>query len=636
MFIEDLMQNHVMRRQRRRSAASSFHGTMFPIVVFVIALLTIDFHQPMYGVASALTTAQRRAIVLSKIKRGMHLSQEAKHNVTAAEEACTLWESVLSRPSVASGEIITNDVLSLSKTLYASCLVRVGRDLEAVVIYDSCLDISDNHDESTNWILAKARCLQRLLKYADAAKEFEKAVNIANGTDKSDAAKGASTCILRSSGNVVLAQKILAKTTDSDSRLLSCCLEYLETGNKGKAVEKLQEIISKIHFKSNDGSSSLNSSANSFLLYRWILFVLRQEDSSKNHLKSEVSTIASTDSEIESGAVGTRDLFMELIRINTSPLDDPHLLQLDDKIELHNLLSSTTKRGAFSSSEYWPKTMVLHSESSKVDELTCNDSELWISKSRAGYGSHGNQILTLEDANKQLNKDSIQTEPYLLQRMVDPLMLLDGYKFSLRIYVVFFSSKEAYISSKGLVKLASMPLSSDEQKGSITDTKMHMTNSGRETVMRQEDLEYLWKEFNVAAEKEDLWNAICKVASDTLLVRYPERQEFLDGNEQKQEWKDRREGFGIPKILGLDFVIQDSVNRKRPWLVEVNRFPGLEPRDEDDRKIKYKIVRDAWKLATERRMKTDEDDVLDFDVSIFDSLGNDTEEESSLEQLLVV
>jgi len=262
-------------------------------------------------------------------------------------------------------------------------------------------------------------------------------------------------------------------------------------------------------------------------------------------------------------------------------------------------------------------------------------SELWLAKSRAGYGSHGNIILTLAEAREDMNEivdrynksthRETEKEPYLLQRMIDPLLLLRGYKFSLRIYVVYFSSDEAYISSEGLVKLASVPLLldnvNDEKRGErapetsknrilyrklngFRDSSMHMTNSGRETVTEQESLEYLWSEFDADSDKKKLWKDICGAAADTLMLRYPALKTSLDRDfdsnllQQKRAWKSRREEWGIPKILGLDFVV-DAANRK-PWLVEVNRFPGLEPRDEKDRKIKFRVVRDAWKKASER------------------------------------
>ena len=761
------------RGSRSRDAVNFVVAIAFGIMLVFMIFETTDHRLGrgtccfLTGVA-ALTTAQRRAIVLSKIRNGMLLSQEANHNVTAAEEACRVWESILSRPSVvsSSSSIITQDVLSLSKTLYASCLVRVGRDGEAVSVYDSCLNTNDNsqkegiaatgsssHD-AIKWRLAKARCLQRLLKYSDAAEEFSRVVADAerkdneNNNEKSEeeeqdqARMGAATCILRSTGDVPRARKILAEVSTStradssssesramlpsDALLLSSCLDYLESGNDDLAMNRLQEVLGD---DALDASNIKSTSTTSFLLYRWILSTLKRNHRHNNKSsKNEESTSPQASKERTTAATSTmidpNDLFMELIRINTSPLDDPDLLRLDDKIELHNLLTTIVEgcprtAGELSSSSppsslasYWPDGLVLPAQSSEWKGMTgrhyrdddADSSSLWIAKSRAGYGSHGNRILTLAEASEEINrgidddetdkparkeiqiKTEIETgtEPYLLQRMIDPLMLLKGYKFSLRIYVVYFSSDEAYISSKGLVKLASEPLllvdddDDDESSGDgksasknhrFADASMHMTNSGRETVMQQEDLEYLWSEMGSNAEKEELWKDICRASAETLLLRYPERIASLDHTEldskvdsnrvfreQKSAWKTRRDHWGIPKILGLDFVVQQqdaAAKKKQPWLVEVNRFPGLEPRDEDDRKIKYRIVRDAWRKASERlattRIVPTKDDgdeggggdrgedrhALFWDGALFESLscGERDSAESSLERL---
>lgn len=665
-------QKQTRRRQRPRWATTikvsinkiNLRRTLIVSIAFAFAFVinvTQHRHRTLrVGVAAALTTAQRRAIALSRIKRAMLLSQDAKQNVTAAEEACGVWESVLSRPSVSSpnSSIIEPDVLSLSKTLYASCLVRVGRDEEAVSVYDSCLEtkeLSQNHDkESIQWRLAKARCLQRLLKYSNAATEFTKVLEEARrgrkDVDIDASAVGASTCILRSSGDVVRARKILDESSDNKSVLLSCCLEYLETGNEAQTVDRLQEALSIARVDISEDSNALNPPMNSFLLYEWILAALKRKQVVERNSETEKSI--SGNGERTTTVLHAKDLFLELIRINTSPLDDPGLVHLDDKIKLHKLLTRTSPSEEKNSSLplYWPEGIVFPEQSSVLKDRRGNDSELWISKSRAGYGSHGNQILTFENVRNQArNADQTiettsnpETEPYLLQRMVDPLMLLEGYKFSLRIYVVVFSSDEAYISSKGLVKLASTPLSpeSGENRNPIVDTKMHMTNSGRETMMRQEDLDFLWKQFDSRAQKKDLWNQICKVATDTVLDRYPNRQETSNDSlpESKQVWKTRREDWGIPKILGLDLVVQDGKTGKhKPWLVEVNRFPGLEPRDEDDRRIKYKVVKDAWKMASERLSVPMDNGNLpfDFDATIFDllSLQDESDTESSLERL---
>jgi hypothetical protein len=256
------------------------------------------------------------------------------------------------------------------------------------------------------------------------------------------------------------------------------------------------------------------------------------------------------------------------------------------------------------------------------------------------------------------NKDTGSgAQSYLLQQMIHPLLLVNnGYKFSLRVYVVYFSTEEMYISTHGLVKLASVPVvcqhqQQQQQHGNATDStvkdddsvlaSMHMTNSGRESFMQQYNLDYLWKELNnydrrsassSSSSSEKLWHDICNVAADVLLVRFPKHQQQRNEGTEKHDdpnaaagWKIRREGLGIPKILGLDFVVSSSsslsvsiVNEVdtdykesstpppvlQPWLVEINRFPGLEPRDgTTDRTIKYHIVYEAWMKALERRQQ---------------------------------
>ena len=806
-----------LRKSRREGWRARCSRTILAVLLVLIGgdgdgASLFNFCRFRFRAAEALTPAQRRAIVLSRIRRGMLLSQEAKHNITAAEEACSVWERVLSStttttttPSSASlSVVIASDIRSLSKTLYASCLVRVGRDAEAISVYDSCLDDDNNNNDNgnidarennnqaakTKWRLSKARCLQRLLKYSTAAEEYSRVVDVLNhdtscnssssspnnsgnkngngdtstvSVEEQEARLGAATCILRSTGDVTRARMILttpapktnetrtaSATSLSVALLLPSCLEYLETGKAGQALDRLQDALAAATGEgfSNlqavdatsgfgiDANTNANANANTgknpvFLLYRWILGGLKRHyfyeaNDSENgkpafyHPTTSGDTTTVATSKIHGG--GGQDpeqLFMELIRINTSPLDDPDLVRLDDKIELHNLL--TSREGLPS---YWPEGLILPDQSSKLNEkinrqlpdhsdhpvTTFMNStadvdgvqenlQLWISKSRAGYGSHGNRILTLAEAKEEVrapdgdktndnrrkgllpknpHKDDPELEPYLLQRMVDPLLLLRGYKFSLRIYVVYFSSKEAYISSEGLVKLASTPLFLDEKNDvpsnkeetmagsdSRRDPSRHMTNSGRETVMQQEDLNYLWREldntkknnsimdsddstFDYDRSSSELWESICHVAANTLLVRYLERISSLDGDldsafrEQKQAWRDRREELGIPKILGLDFVVEEA-DRFKPWLVEVNRFPGLEPRDEADRKIKYRVVRDAWKKASERlKMQLldgggdgEEEKNIYFDDTVFDSLSCDDgdDQQSSLERL---
>mmetsp|Transcript_3588 Transcript_3588/g.10106 ORF Transcript_3588/g.10106 Transcript_3588/m.10106 type:complete len:312 (-) Transcript_3588:1247-2182(-) len=236
--------------------------SLVPIIPMLLLLLP-RFHE-------ALSPAQRRELILrSRIRTGMRLSGEARHNITAAEEACAVWEKVLQPQNGSSSgnengnengngsnivDSMSPDVLALSKTLYASCLVRVGRDAEAVAVYDSCLEDcyqnaaregANNESSSARststatatstatWRLSKARCLQRLLRYSSAAVEYEKVVaDLRHGMstsmfmststattrdDRTEARLGAATCILRSTGDVPRARRVLDESGESDS-----------------------------------------------------------------------------------------------------------------------------------------------------------------------------------------------------------------------------------------------------------------------------------------------------------------------------------------------------------------------------------------------------------------------------------
>ena len=503
-----------------------------------------------------------RTLALSMVQNTIKLSKLSKNNVTAAEEACTQWEDILLRNE----QNLERNVVALCHALHASCLVRVGKDEEAVDAYDSalylknCLDINTRDD----LIFGKAQALQRLLRYHDARDQY-----LELSSEKG--AVGAATCSLRI-GEADSAKSILIKfcndeksTSKSVSGMLGT-LKYLDTGELHKTLPFV-------------------NAASDLPLYRWINYVLS-------------GSIPS----LQLRNLSDEDAFLSLIRINLCPFDDATLVLLDDKINLHDTL--TMKSDAPCS--FWPTGFVFPREREHLNELVNEGGEcLWISKLKAGYGSHGNQILSNVEV---LSKSESHGKEYLIQRMVEPLLLLNGRKFSLRIYVVYFSPDEVYISSQGLVKLASIPLSDTK----VNDSRMHMTNSGREMNMVQYDLNYLRTEFeNASLPFDQLWHLL-KSAVDEVFQRF---EKVRSSQELTTKWNTRREEIGIPKILGFDFVVDDE---SKPWLVEVNRFPGLEPRDESDLAVKHGVVYDAWKCAG-RKLNLKAHPIEDILVKLFRS-----------------
>jgi hypothetical protein len=160
-----------------------------------------------------------------------------------------------------------------------------------------------------------------------------------------------------------------------------------------------------------------------------------------------------------------------------------------------------------------------------------------------------------------------------------------------------------------------------------------MTNSGREAVTEQHTLDFLRSEFQTISvdddspEWKDFWSDIvnsartvvdaynCHVSSNTKNM-----PEAVGVGQMLIQ-------LGLPKILGLDFVVDAF---RKPWLVEVNRFPGLEPRDtHQDAAVKHRIVCDAWRLARDRVYNQDARSLLfDWMEEDFDSFSGEPEASS--------
>jgi len=231
----------------------------------------------------------------------------------------------------------------------------------------------------------------------------------------------------------------------------------------------------------------------------------------------------------------------------------------------------------------------------------------WILKDRAGYGSYGNRLVTNQEAlsyannnNKNMNNKS-DSESVLCQKLVDPPLLINGRKFSLRVYVVCIpvvddavttigeTYNKFYISTDGLVKLALLPYDTSVNNELLDD--MHMTNSGRGE-MDQCDFRFLREEIRrMRYNYDDLWEEIRQVVTN-VMKRYKSLSEASRENTTTAATIDSsRSIFSLPKILGFDFIIDGSCH---PMLIEVNRFPGLKPRDDSDAGVKNQVVMDAW------------------------------------------
>jgi hypothetical protein len=480
--------------------------------------------------------------LLSQVRAAMTATTESPTNVGKAYEACNMWDDI------PMGDL-PPAVRAVSSVLHATCLARVGRDEDALQAYQSCLD-----DESTllepktlqDAIMGRASALQRLMRYDEAIEQFLLVQEADRGT------LGAVTCCMRLE-QLERATRILEERTGSKE---VCATLALLTILQGGIV-------------GDDAVEALQAAAPEAPLFQWLANVVVGSSTSERQYDYDI---------------------LQLAAINQSPFDDPLLLQLDDKILLHRLLEQHNDL------DFWPQGFILpdnmDSFKEHMTEQEANEQRTtrkdWILKSRAGYGSHGNQIVSAAQASTTLSG----TESRLCQRLVDPpLLLLDGRKFSMRVYVYsFVDGSNVYLSNRGLVKIASQAYDGDDD-----DNRMHMTNSGREDIMMQYDFDYLRDTFNREGwSYDDFWDKIRHAVTATM------RCYHIKCNEQQQS-DERRElaKLGIPKILGFDFMATTS-NDRQPMLLEVNRFPGLEARGEGDDVVKQTVVKEAWLCAANR------------------------------------
>ena len=177
------------------------------VAMFAMSLLPTTFSfSIIMSISSPPTTFPPKASTSStipiqnQIQTAMELSKQAQVNITAAHEAADLWSLILvdapsSSPSttITSNNTATKTILEnpsiriICNALYASTLIRIGRDERAIQVYDDILHIITNtdnvgKDEMTmitygETILKKGDSLQRLMRYEDALGTFASLVS---------------------------------------------------------------------------------------------------------------------------------------------------------------------------------------------------------------------------------------------------------------------------------------------------------------------------------------------------------------------------------------------------------------------------------------------------------------------------
>jgi tubulin polyglutamylase TTLL6/13 len=178
------------------------------------------------------------------------------------------------------------------------------------------------------------------------------------------------------------------------------------------------------------------------------------------------------------------------------------------------------------------------------------------------------------------------------RKYVGKPLLIDGYKFDLRVYVLVtcMDPLRIFIYKDGLARFATEPYDAPSTKNMET-LFMHLTNYAINKTSEKFDptekgskrsmesvFEILRTRFGVDTAK--LWAEIGDVVVKTLLVVQPQISRILDVCFRKSSLKRQMGSRGSSsdpgsqcfEILGFDILLDKAL---KPWVLEVNHSPSV-------------------------------------------------------------
>ncbi|KAA0164142.1 hypothetical protein FNF28_03955 [Cafeteria roenbergensis] len=185
----------------------------------------------------------------------------------------------------------------------------------------------------------------------------------------------------------------------------------------------------------------------------------------------------------------------------------------------------------------------------------------------------------------------------VLQKYVGNSMLLDGYKFDLRVYVLVtsFSPLEAFVYEEGFARVSSVPYS--REAASTYDKAMHLTNSSLQKHAHD-------KGAAVAAAAREGEGGGTKVS-----LGYLWRRLAASGVDSARCWRRVKEVL-VKSLVCVDDVIPNQPNcfelfgydvllddTGKAHLIEVNSSPSLGVDSDLDTRVKLSLVRDIAKVV---------------------------------------
>jgi len=215
-------------------------------------------------------------------------------------------------------------------------------------------------------------------------------------------------------------------------------------------------------------------------------------------------------------------------------------------------------------------------------------SNLWIIKP-VGL-SRGRGISVVRDVGEVPYGD-----PAIVQKYIENPLLLEGFKWDLRLYVLVtsFAPLEAFLYQEGFGRISSQPYNLDHSN--LKDSYVHLTNSSINknapsipACLRGApptaaggnkcSLAWLWKQLEkIGVDTKLVWNRIIEVILRTLLC-----VEDVLGHPNSFE------------VFGFDVMVDAEL---KAWLIEINSSPSLAIENPLDEMTKVRMVTDTLRIV---------------------------------------
>ncbi|XP_078797104.1 tubulin polyglutamylase TTLL5 isoform X3 [Oryzias latipes] len=273
----------------------------------------------------------------------------------------------------------------------------------------------------------------------------------------------------------------------------------------------------------------------------------------------------------------------------------PRSYELTRKDRLYKNIQRMQQTHGFKHFHIIPQTFVLPSEYQEFRSCFAKDKGPWIIKPVAS--SRGRGIYLVSNPNQISMDDNI-----LVSRYINNPLLIDDFKFDMRLYVLVTSYDPLliYVYEEGLARFATVKY--DQTSTNIKNTFMHLTNyslnkkSSDYVSCDDPEVEDYGNKWSMSAvlrylKQEGKDTTLLMSQIEDLIIKAVLSAEHQISTACKTFVPHKTNCF---ELYGFDVLIDSNL---KPWLLEVNLSPSLSCDAPLDLKIKASMIADMFSLV---------------------------------------